>query len=1148
MVQVAASLTDPVVFMARTEGAKRWFRIRRDEPIVLPTDSWTYEDHALATAIAELRHIGEERDGAVRFEDDRIVADHAAIAALGVNAARQLGLPETVPYAFHADTRGVIGKDSFRLVGDWMEGGRLVTTRRNGAFLTAAGGTFRIPEPIFSALELCDSFEAGALDLPEHWAALARFRATLDPETSGDIAIEPSAADHVRMAAALQEARIYTAAAFSLSLRSGDEEFQFDPVLFDTATIDARRETGLEISERDGLLGVEQAGAFRSDPERGFRAFDRVKRTYVVGRGQYVLLDDDLASVLQVVRDKQEAPVEERKAFFANPKPAIREALGSKREANDDDPTTAMQIDESVETAMDGLFQETLEYADRAIGSGAWTKPELEFLPKVSNVWLPESFAVNLAGTWVNVTESSAPAERKKLQAAIDEGRASVEIDGKAVPATQQSIEDLERQVREREMPPESQPRPEPPSPTPSDKIVVKVHENFVEEDWSPATPPRHAPDGDGLPETVLTSPMVHQVEGIAWQIAAWRAGMPGILNADDQGLGKTFQTLAFLAWLRSVQRRGPGGRRLPILVVAPTGLLRTWEREAATHLASDTLGMLMPAYGSSLRHLKKGGLSGTDLTDGVGKLDFAAINADIAKGHGDRWWILTSYETLANYQHSFHALPFSVVIFDEIQKIKNVQTINANAARAVKADFRIGLTGTPIENHILDLWAIVDVLAPLRLGSMKQFAASYRTITKEAMTELHARLFRPIRTREARELPPLGLRRVKEDCIGDLPRKDYRLYPGEMPDIQAEVYEEAREKLRDGARGNALKLLHHIRGVSLHPRSPRAASADPDAYVGESARLKTALEILDSIHNDGERALIFIEDHEMQYFVAELLRARYGLREVRIINGQTPVARRQRNVEAFQHHLVKDEGFDVMVLGPKAAGVGLTLTAATHVIHLSRWWNPAVEEQCNDRIYRIGQSRDVTVHLPLAVHPARQNQSFDCVLNELMKRKMSLSRAIIWPPTQDDNDLGALLSGIDGTDAVDYPVVDDRDWQMFEYWVQDQAKNGKEWHASLTHRSMEGGADVMLEHRVRKDNWAIAQAKHTTSPVKLIGAQAVRQVVRARYEWGKPNPQLVVITNAFGFTEDAMELARKEDVRLVGRHQLCLWPHHILA
>ncbi|MEC9344624.1 MAG: SNF2-related protein [Pseudomonadota bacterium] len=1136
------------MFTAQTEGAKRWFGFAKSPDVVLSTEEWTREDHALATAIAELRRIGEEGIGLVRFEDDRIVADHAAAAALGSAAARQLGLPETAPYAFHADTRGTIGKENFRLVGDWMDGGRPVSAKRAGAFLTTAEGIFRIPEPIYSALELCDSFEAGAVDLPEHWAALAKFRASLDPATAGDLGIKPDAGDLVRMAAALQETKIFTAAACSLSLRNDDGAFRFDPVLFDKATVEARRESGLEISETDGLLGQAQGDAFRNDPGRGFAAFDRVKRTYVVGRGQYVLLDDDLATVLQVVRDKQQAPLEERKAFFANPKPAMRQALEAKRDQDIDSPDAAMASEEAVDTVLEALFQETLEYADRAIGTGVWQKPELEFLPKVSNVWLPETFAVNLDGTWVNVSESTAPAARKELQAAIAEGRPSVEIDGKPVPATPQALVDFDRQVRIRGAPPAPEPAPKPEELAGPEKIVVTVHANFVEEDWEPKTQPREAPLGMPLPDSIRTRAMAHQVEGIDWQIATWRAGMPGILNADDQGLGKTFQTLAFLAWLRSVQRAGPPEKRLPILVVAPTSLLRNWEREVEHHLAPETLGTLVTAYGSTLRQLKADGMSGTDLGDGRARLDFAATQADIRLGNGDRWWVLTSYETLANYQHSFHAVPFSVVIFDEIQKIKNVQTINANAARAVKADFRIGLTGTPIENHILDLWAIVDALAPLRLGSMKDFAASYKTITEEAMTELHARLFKPVHATGGREYPPLGLRRVKEDCLGDLPRKDYRLYPGLMPDIQAKVYEEAREKLRDGARGNALTLLHHIRGVSLHPRAPRAAAADPDGYVSESARLRAVLELLDSIRDAGERALIFIEDHEMQYFVAELLRARYGLREVLIINGQTPVRKRQRHVETFQRHLQRDEGFDVMVLGPKSAGVGLTLTAATHVIHLSRWWNPAVEEQCNDRIYRIGQTRDVTVHMPLAVHPARQHQSFDCVLNALMKKKRSLARAIIWPPTQDDNDLSALLSGIDGTSPVDFPNIDDRDWQMFEYWVQDRARDSGEWQASLTRRSNEGGADVVLEHRVRKDSWALAQAKHTTSPDRPVGIAAVQQVIRGRTEWGKPNPQLVVITNAASFTQDAMDMARREDVRLVGRHQLSLWPHHILA
>ena len=163
------------------------------------------------------------------------------------------------------------------------------------------------------------------------------------------------------------------------------------------------------------------------------------------------------------------------------------------------------------------------------------------------------------------------------------------------------------------------------------------------------------------------------------------------------------------------------------------------------------------------------------------------------------------------------------------------------------------------------------------------------------------------------------------------------------------------RQHLVDGARGAALKLLHHIRGVSLHPEPPDTVQDDLAAYFARSARFDSFRRILGRIHARGERALIFTEHRRMQAFVAQWIRSEFGLDEVRIINGATTIARRKAYVSAFQRHLENDGGFDVLILSPRAAGVGLTLTAATHVIHLSRWWNPAVEEQCNDRIYRIG-------------------------------------------------------------------------------------------------------------------------------------------------------------------------------------------------
>ena len=146
-----------------------------------------------------------------------------------------------------------------------------------------------------------------------------------------------------------------------------------------------------------------------------------------------------------------------------------------------------------------------------------------------------------------------------------------------------------------------------------------------------------------------------------------------------------------------------------------------------------------------------------------------------------------------------------------------------------------------------------------------------------------------------------------------------------------------------------------------------------------------------------------------MQYRFIELARAEFGLDRIDLINGDTPIPQRQAIVNRFQLHLQNDGGFDLLVLGPKAAGVGLTLTAATHVIHLSRWWNPAVEEQCNDRVHRIGQTRPVSIHAPMAVHPGYRENSFDCLLHSLMNRKRKLAKSALWPMGDTEGDVAEL-------------------------------------------------------------------------------------------------------------------------------------------
>jgi hypothetical protein len=286
-------------------------------------------------------------------------------------------------------------------------------------------------------------------------------------------------------------------------------------------------------------------------------------------------------------------------------------------------------------------------------------------------------------------------------------------------------------------------------------------------------------------------------------------------------------------------------------------------------------------------------------------------------------------------------------------------------------------------------------------------------------MADLHARVFRP-----SGGLPPLGLRRLKDEVARDLPKKRRFLHPRLMPKMQADAYDLAQLKLANGGPGAALKMLHHIRSVSVHPGDTEATP--PDQFIAKSARLESVIEILHRIRDARERVLVFIEHRDMQFRFAEIVRHMFGLDRIEVINGDTPILRRQEIVNHFQRHLQADGGFDMLILGPKAAGTGLTLTAATHVIHLSRWWNPAVEEQCNDRVHRIGQARPVSVHIPMALHPELGAQSFDGLLQSLMQRKRRLAEQALWPMGDSKSDVTGLTEAVASPQRGQHGVISD--------------------------------------------------------------------------------------------------------------------------
>jgi hypothetical protein len=235
---------------------------------------------------------------------------------------------------------------------------------------------------------------------------------------------------------------------------------------------------------------------------------------------------------------------------------------------------------------------------------------------------------------------------------------------------------------------------------------------------------------------------------------------------------------------------------------------------------------------------------------------------------------------------------------------------------------------------------------------------------------------------------------RVDSDRLPDLPLQDEKLDECVMPPLQAAAYAQAITQARAGGPGDVLTALHRLRTVSLHPQPD--ATLDDEAFIAVSARFICAFATLDEIAAKGERALLFVDDLAVQARLTGLIQRRYRLVSApMVINGTVAGSSRQTRVERFQTAV---EGFDVMILSPRAGGVGLTLTQANHVIHLSRWWNPAVEDQCNGRALRIGQTRTVTVHIPVAMLSSH-GRSFDQNLQALLERKRRLMHEALLPP-----------------------------------------------------------------------------------------------------------------------------------------------------
>lgn len=473
-----------------------------------------------------------------------------------------------------------------------------------------------------------------------------------------------------------------------------------------------------------------------------------------------------------------------------------------------------------------------------------------------------------------------------------------------------------------------------------------------------------------------------HQLEGLAWMqhlLALAPDKCRGALLADDMGLGKTLQILSLIARAREEDSHMP-----PALVVAPLSLLENWKEEADKFLESGTIKILM-AYGEGLAGLRVDRSLVDEQLRREGLVRF--LRPD---WRGDADLVLTTYETLRDLEFSFAREKWSVMVCDEAQKIKNPNAAMTRAAKKQQARFRIACTGTPVENSLVDLWCLFDFVQPGLLGALNEFGATYRRPI-EAQSDDDR-----LKVEELRSvITPQLLRRMKADVATDLKAKwvDKVSRSLDMSPFQRGLYVGAIDAFRrsGAAPGSHLALLHKLRLLCSNPDEAAGGLLDQvESYRTRSPKLAWLIEKLEAIRERDEKVIIFCEFKAIQRLIRHYVRDAFGI-PVDIINGDTTavassVDSRQKRIRAFQ----EQPGFGVIVLSPVAVGFGVNMQAANHVIHFTRTWNPAKEDQATDRAYRIGQTKDVFVYYPTISAP--DFKTFDVKLDELLERKRALA------------------------------------------------------------------------------------------------------------------------------------------------------------
>jgi SNF2 family DNA or RNA helicase len=448
-----------------------------------------------------------------------------------------------------------------------------------------------------------------------------------------------------------------------------------------------------------------------------------------------------------------------------------------------------------------------------------------------------------------------------------------------------------------------------------------------------------------------------YQERGLSWLVFLDRLGLGGCL-ADDMGLGKTIQLLSLLL----AERPAPGKRGerpAPTLLVCPMSLVGNWQREAARFAPSLDV------------HIHHGGerLGGDALRQAVAGSDL----------------VVTTYALAGRDHEELREVQWGRVVLDEAQNVKNPHARQTQAVRALPAARRVALTGTPVENRLSELWSVMEFLNPGLLGSLTAFRSRFATPIEKYRDADSAAALRKL-------TEPFILRRLKTDpaIIQDLPDKlEMKVFCNltrEQATLYQAVVDEMMERIASTEgierRGLVLSTLMKLKQVCNHPAQ---LTGDHAGLAGRSGKLARLEELLDEVMEIGERALVFTQFAAMGHLLRDRLQERLGV-EVPFLHGGTRKADRDALVQRFQ----SADGPPVLLLSLKAGGTGLTLTAANHVVHFDRWWNPAVEDQATDRAFRIGQTRNVQVRKLVCAGTLEER------IDEMIEDKKQLAASVL--------------------------------------------------------------------------------------------------------------------------------------------------------